>query len=156
MVGYDGMRQPLADQTDVEIERWVYTAFSRVVLVLDRTQLPFKTCKTPKTAAAATAEARLASLFMFPRRPCSTSNGSAAAPVCVPISIPSFAHQCLASMSQSPAIQNGNRNKEERNTVSETTRQRLSCTILACARYGRGQAWSIWAKATGQKEADVN
>jgi hypothetical protein len=131
----------------------VYTAFCRVVLVLDRTQSPFKTTKTATTAAAATVEARLASPLCF--SPAAVSRVMLTQPqwFAYPISIPSFAQPCLVRMSQSPANQNGNRNKEGRNLVSETSRQLLSFRALARARYGRGQAWSIWAKATGQWEA---
>ena len=86
-MGYDGMRQPI---TPVLRERWVYTAFCGVVLVLDRTQSPFKTTKTTTTTAAATVEARLASPLCFPPRRCSTSNVDAAAVVCVPYLHPIF------------------------------------------------------------------
>lgn len=94
-VGYDGMRQPIKPLLRA---RWVYIAFCRVVLVLDRTQSPFKTTKTATTATA-TVDARLASPLCF--SPATVARVMPQWFAC-PISIPSFAHTRVSSECLNP------------------------------------------------------
>lgn len=103
---YDGMRQP------IKLGEVGEHSILPCGVGLKQDSVAVQDLQDSSMITTATVEARLASLLCFSAAPGARVMSAQLHRFAYPISIPSFAQPCLASMSRSPANQIGNRNKE--------------------------------------------